>query len=72
MKNAFEPGLFDREQPSAIECSGTELAALLDLLRTRGCIVLGMASICVSRWRLSLEWPDTPEPRFQSNGALDG
>jgi hypothetical protein len=47
-------------QPRTLECSGSELAGLLADLKARGCIVLGMASICVSRWRLSLAWPDQP------------
>jgi hypothetical protein len=45
-------------QPRTLECSGSELAGLLADLKARGCIVLGMTSICVSRWRLSLDWPD--------------
>jgi hypothetical protein len=59
VKSALQPTLFDHEQPSVMECSGPELCALLASLRNRGCIVLGMTSICVSRWRLSLDWPDT-------------
>jgi hypothetical protein len=53
-KNALQPGLFDREQTNAIECSGAELGALLASLRERGAVVLGMASVCcpagVFRW----------------------
>jgi hypothetical protein len=45
------------EKPGTLECSGAELVALLASLRARGAIVLGMTSICVSRWRLSIEWP---------------
>jgi hypothetical protein len=63
-ENAKQPTLFDREQPSAVECSGPELGALLASLRERGAVVLGMTSICVSSWRLSLDWPDAPKPRF--------
>jgi hypothetical protein len=59
VKNALQSTLFDHEQPSVMECSGPELGALLADLKARGAVVLGMASICVSRWRLSLEWPDT-------------
>ena len=66
-KNAVQPGLFDREQPNVIECFGAELPALLASLRERGAVVLGMASVCVSRWRLSLDWPtQKPATRFES------
>jgi hypothetical protein len=71
-KNALQLDPYEREQPSAVECSGPELAALLADLKARGAVVLGMASICVSRWRLSLEWPDSPKAGYQSNGASDG
>jgi hypothetical protein len=31
-----------------------------------------MAAICVNRWRLTLDWPDTLNPRFASNGNHNG
>jgi hypothetical protein len=49
--------LIDNDQPGALECSGAELITLLASLKARGAIVCGMASVCVSRWRLSIHWP---------------
>ena len=50
--------LFDAEQPTELECSGSELAALLTSLRARGAVVLCMTVICTSRYRLTLAWPE--------------
>jgi hypothetical protein len=66
VKNASQFELFDRSQPAAVECSGPELGALLASLRERGAVVLGMASVCVSRWRLSLGWT-TQKARRQTD-----
>jgi hypothetical protein len=67
MKSAFQPSLFESEFPRSLECSGAELGALLADLKARGAVVLGMASVCVSRWRLSLDWPiQKPATRFES------
>ena len=71
-KNALQPGLFDREQTNAIECSGAELGALLDSLREHGAVVLGMTSVCVSRWRLSLDWRNAAKARFRATGVQTG
>ena len=48
--------LFAADRPTEIEVSGGELATVLADLKARGCTVLGMASVCISRWRLSLDW----------------
>jgi hypothetical protein len=67
-----QPTLFEREQPRSLECSGPELSAKLADLKTRDCIVLGMTSFCVSRWRLSLDWSNAAKPGYQSNGVQPG
>ena len=69
MKSALQAELFDVEQPRVMECAGPELGALLASLRERGAVVLGMTSICVSSWRISLEWT---KPRFESDGGQTG
>ena len=76
--NAKQTDLFEAEQPSAVECSGSELAALLASLRGRGAVVLCMTVICTSRYRLTLGWPRrTPPPTgikesvFESKLALE-
>ena len=70
--SAMQPSLFDREQPAAVECHGAELAALVESLRARGAIILSMTSICVSSWRLSLDWPNQSKPHFRSTGVQTG
>jgi hypothetical protein len=62
----------DWTRPTTLECSGAELAGLLADMKARGCIVLGMASVCVSRWRLSLDWRNTEKSRFRSTGVQTG
>jgi hypothetical protein len=57
VKSALQADLFEAENPRLIECSGGELLPLVAGLKARGCIVLGMAAICVNRWRLTLDWP---------------
>jgi hypothetical protein len=60
MKTASQPTLPGvTDNPAVVECSGGELAGVLASIRERGGIVCSMASVCVSRWRLSLQW--TPE-----------
>jgi len=59
-----QPGLFDREQPTTIECTGGELSALIADLKARGCIILGMAAICGANYRLMLHWPEPDRARF--------
>jgi hypothetical protein len=68
--NTAKPTLFDASQPRQVEVSGPDLPALLADLKTRGCIVLGMTSICVSRWRLSLDWSNAAKPGFRPPGVL--
>ena len=70
--------LFAASRPTALECSGSELAALLASLRGRGAVVLCMTVICTSRYRLTLGWPRrTPPPTgikesvFESKLALE-
>ena len=55
--NPKQISLFDREQPTELECSGSELAALLASLRERGAVVLCLAVTCISSYRLTLAWP---------------
>ena len=45
------------EHPNQLEVSGPELLTLVEELKARGCIILGMAVTCVSSYRLSLSWP---------------
>jgi hypothetical protein len=56
--NPKQISLFDREQPTELECSGSELAALLASLRERGAVVLCLAVTCISSYRLTLAWPE--------------
>ena len=62
-----QPGLFDSEFPRSIECVGGELAALIADLKARGAVVMGMTVICLSRYRLSLYWPEVAKSAFSSN-----
>lgn len=64
---AKQPGLFDAEKPRSIECAGGELLPLIADLKARGAVVAGMAVICVSRYRLSLYWPEVAKSAFPSN-----
>jgi hypothetical protein len=59
-----QPGLFDSEFPRLIECNGGELDGLIYDLKERGAVVMGMAVICVSRYRLSLYWPEVEKSTF--------
>jgi hypothetical protein len=61
-----QPGLFDSEFPRSIECAGGELSALIADLKARGAVVMGMTVICVSRYRLSLYWPEAAQSAFSS------
>jgi hypothetical protein len=70
--SAMQPSLFEIEQPRELECSGAELSALVESLRARGAIILSMTSICVSSWRLSLDWPNQSKPHFRSTGVQTG
>jgi hypothetical protein len=72
MENAKQTSLFETEFPRSLECSGAELPALLASLRERGAVVLGMTSVCVSRWRLSLDWRNAAKARFRSTGVQTG
>jgi hypothetical protein len=70
--NGRQQGLFDAQRPASVTVSGDAMLDKLRDLKARGAHVSGMASAKPSGWRLIVEWPDTPKPRFQSNGALDG
>ena len=50
------PGILS-ERPAQLECSGSELAALLNDLRSRGAVVTSMSVVCLGSWRLQLVWP---------------
>jgi hypothetical protein len=65
MKSALQTTLFDREQPSAIECRGAELSALLAALRERGAIAYAMVTTCPGSYRLLLDWRDAEKMRFR-------
>ena len=59
-----QPGLFDAEKPTSVECAGGELAGLIADLESRGCVVLGMTAVCNATYRLALRWPDQDRARF--------
>jgi hypothetical protein len=60
-KSANQPtSPLNREHPASLEVAGSELVDVLASLKARGAIVCGMASVCVSRWRLSIHWPQQP------------
>jgi hypothetical protein len=54
--SAFEPTLFDRQQPRQVSCVGVRLLALLADLKQQGCIVLGMACHRPGCYTLALDW----------------
>jgi hypothetical protein len=64
--------LRDWTRPTTVECSGAELLPLLADMKARGCIVLSMTSVCVSRWRLSLDWHNAAKSRFRATGVQTG
>jgi hypothetical protein len=70
--NTRQQSLFDREQPAAVECCGTELLPLLAELKERGAVPFAMTAICVGRWRLSLDWRNAEKMRFRSTGVQSG
>jgi hypothetical protein len=70
--NGRQQGLFDAQRPASVTVSGDAMLDKLRDLKARGAHVSGMASAKPSGWRLIVEWPDTPEARCQSNGALHG
>ena len=59
-----QPGLFDSEFPRLIECAGGELDGLINELKERGAVVMAMTVVCVSRYRLSLYWPEAAQSAF--------
>ena len=57
MKPAAQPDLFDREQPTEIECHGGELATVCADLKARGATVWRLTVICPGSYRLQVWWP---------------
>jgi hypothetical protein len=56
MGNAFEPSLFDRQQPRQVKCNGSALITTLADLKRRGAIAVGMACHRPGCYTVTLDW----------------
>jgi hypothetical protein len=57
------------ERPSVLELSGSELLTEIPRLKAAGATVFGMTSICNSRWRLTLHWPQPEQQNLLPDGV---